>query len=169
MKYVGMKTSDSSIEFYPKYKNASWPLGTVYIQFPGETAPATLLGGTWTNISSQYAGRFFRTPDGYYFRAEGGAATSFNGGNQACNSYVNVSYTLTSTGAHTHNYNCSVNCGSCACGSGSSLPRCTCSYCSCPSLTWTHTHGFSKTACSCSASESRPTNYTIRIWEKTGW
>lgn len=170
MKYVGLKTSANTIDFYPKYKKGGWPLGTVYIQFPGEATPADLLGGTWTNISSSYAGRFFRTSDGYYFRAEGGAACAFNGNNQTANIYVNVTYTLNSAGSHTHNYTRAASCGSCACGGGAALNRCTCYYNSCPSYTWSHTHSITKTSCSCChSSESRPTNYTIRIWEKTGW
>ena len=39
------------------------------MQFPGESAPADIYGGEWTNISSQFAGQFFR--------AEGGNAAAF--------------------------------------------------------------------------------------------
>ena len=41
------------------------------MQFPGESAPADIYGGEWTNISSQFAGQFFR--------AEGGNAAVFGG------------------------------------------------------------------------------------------
>ena len=51
------------------------PIGMCYIQFPGGYAPSTIFGGTWTNISSSYAGDFFR--------AEGGAASAFESGEQA--------------------------------------------------------------------------------------
>lgn len=45
-------------------------IGHVYIQFREQSAPADLYPGTtWTNITSTYAGRFFR--------AEGGSAASF--------------------------------------------------------------------------------------------
>lgn len=45
-------------------------IGHVYIQFRKQSAPADLYPGTtWTNISSTYAGRFFR--------AEGGSAAAF--------------------------------------------------------------------------------------------
>ncbi len=47
------------------------PVGSVYVQFSGQSAPADLFGGTWSNISSTYAGRFFR--------AEGESAASFGG------------------------------------------------------------------------------------------
>ena len=45
------------------------PVGSVYVQFSGQTDPTTLFGGTWDNVSSTYAGLFFR--------AEGGAAAAF--------------------------------------------------------------------------------------------
>ena len=45
------------------------PVGSVYVRFKGQPAPNTLWGGTWQNISSQYAGEFFR--------AEGGDAPPF--------------------------------------------------------------------------------------------
>lgn len=55
---------------------ATPPVGFVYTQFPGETAPGTLFPGTtWSNISSNFAGKFFR--------AEGGAASAFGAGAQA--------------------------------------------------------------------------------------
>lgn len=45
------------------------PVGTIYVQFAGQSAPADLYGGTWENISAQFAGQFFR--------AEGGSAAAF--------------------------------------------------------------------------------------------
>lgn len=48
------------------------PVGSVYVQFSGQSAPADIFGGTWSNISSTYSGRFFR--------AEGGSAASFGNG-----------------------------------------------------------------------------------------
>ena len=45
------------------------PIGSIYIQLKGQSAPSDLFGGTWENISSSYAGRFFR--------AEGGNAAAF--------------------------------------------------------------------------------------------
>jgi hypothetical protein len=51
------------------------PVGYVYIQFPGDSDPATLgLAGTWTNVSSELAGDFIRF--------EGGNASTFNSGQQ---------------------------------------------------------------------------------------
>ena len=45
------------------------PVGSIYVQFAGQSAPADLFGGTWSNVSSSYAGRFFR--------AEGESAAAF--------------------------------------------------------------------------------------------
>ena len=51
-------------------EDADFPVGYVYTQFPQQSAPADLgLPGTWTEITSNYAGRFFR--------AEGGNAAAF--------------------------------------------------------------------------------------------
>ena len=50
------------------------PVGFVYWQLPGKKAPGDMFAGTWTNISSQFAGLFFR--------AEGGNANAFDGGAQ---------------------------------------------------------------------------------------
>lgn len=47
----------------------SMPIGAIYVQFSGQAAPADLFGGTWSNVSSSYAGLFFR--------AEGGSAAAF--------------------------------------------------------------------------------------------
>lgn len=52
------------------------PVGFVYTQYPGKGSPLTLgLPGTWTNISSDFAGNFFR--------AEGGNASAFESGTQS--------------------------------------------------------------------------------------
>ena len=49
--------------------NKIMPVGAIYVQFAGQSAPADLFGGTWSNVSSSYAGLFFR--------AEGGSAAAF--------------------------------------------------------------------------------------------
>lgn len=55
-----------------RYPKGTLPVGTVYVQYPNQSEPASIFGGTWSNISSQYAGRFFR--------AEGGNAVAFGSG-----------------------------------------------------------------------------------------
>jgi len=52
----------------------SLPTGFVYTQYPGQPEPAAAFSGTWLNITSLYAGLFFR--------AEGGNALAFNAGTQ---------------------------------------------------------------------------------------
>ena len=64
------------------------PIGSIYIQLKGQSAPSDLFGGTWENISSSYAGRFFR--------AEGGNAAAF-GSDQGQSVYPH-----THTISHTH-------------------------------------------------------------------
>jgi len=55
--------------------NYIYPIGTTYIQFPGDSDPSALFGGTWSNVSSELAGDFIRF--------EGGRASSFNSGQQS--------------------------------------------------------------------------------------
>lgn len=51
-------------------EDTDFPVGYVYTQFPQQSTPSALgLPGTWTEITSNYAGRFFR--------AEGGNAAAF--------------------------------------------------------------------------------------------
>lgn len=50
------------------------PVGEVFIQLPGQPIPQNLYGGTWLNITSLYAGLFFRV--------EGGNALAFEAGTQ---------------------------------------------------------------------------------------
>ena len=57
------------------------PVGSVYVQFKGQTDPASIFGGTWQNISASFAGKFFR--------AEGGNAASF--GNDQTEGLPNIS------------------------------------------------------------------------------
>jgi hypothetical protein len=51
------------------------PVGFIYTQFPGKLAPADAFGGTWIDVTTTYAGAFFR--------AEGGNASTFGAGLQA--------------------------------------------------------------------------------------
>jgi hypothetical protein len=60
------------------------PVGFIYFQLRGQPAPNTLFTGTWENISSQFAGLFFRV--------EGGNAAEF-GNDQGM-----------SVQSHRHNY-----------------------------------------------------------------
>jgi hypothetical protein len=61
------------------------PIGFVYFQLRGQPSPNDIFAGTWQNISSSFAGMFFR--------AEGGNAAEF-GSSQSSN-----------VGEHSHQYN----------------------------------------------------------------
>ena len=52
----------------------SMPIGAIYVQYKGQQDPTTLFGGTWEDISNEYAGCFFR--------ASGGDAANFGEENQ---------------------------------------------------------------------------------------
>lgn len=113
-------------------------VGTVYIQFPGRTAPGTLWGGTtWSNISSSFAGDFFR--------AEGGNASAFESGEQAF-----------AMETHTHSYVKPTSFSNR--GTSATDPTATCL-----GQTSANTGG----ATGNTANETRPVNRTIRIWVRT--
>jgi len=57
-------------------KDEMFPIGMLYTQYPGESSPDNLgWPGTWTNISSNFSGDFFRV--------EGGDASTFGSGEQS--------------------------------------------------------------------------------------
>lgn len=73
------------------------PIGFVYTQYPGMDTPAALFPNTtWTNISSNFAGAFFRS--------EGGAAAAFGGGSQSAQNltHAHTASAGTETANHLH-------------------------------------------------------------------
>ncbi|EEO27800.2 hypothetical protein [Oxalobacter paraformigenes] len=70
------------------------PVGTIYVQFAGQSTPEDLYGGTWENISPQYAGQFFR--------AEGGNAAAF--GESQSQGLPNHTHQLKATGSDLYTY-----------------------------------------------------------------
>lgn len=84
--YTNKDNSVLNSEIYNSLKSVSVPsedappVNTVYIQFKGESAPADVFGGTWTNISSQHAGHFFRAEGtvSCSYTANGSTATYSN-------------------------------------------------------------------------------------------
>ncbi|WAV98332.1 hypothetical protein NB636_06195 [Oxalobacter aliiformigenes] len=140
---------DSTIKISGGVISVAQPNGSIYVQYPGKSAPADLYGGEWTNISAQFAGQFFR--------AEGGNASAFgspqDGGapnimgelpslyaNEAAATgsfYQGASYSVDMPGGHGVPY---VRTGFSAANS----------------------NGYYNT------NEVRPYNTAIRIWEKTG-
>lgn len=78
-------TSGTANELTTKkiYKTSSPPINFIYVQYRGQDAPATLFPGTtWSNVSSTYAGRFFRAEGTvsctYGSITYSNAATAFN-------------------------------------------------------------------------------------------
>lgn len=69
------------------------PVGFVYVQFKGQADPNTLFGGgTWQNISSSFAGEFFRS--------EGGNAAAFGSSQTQSTQPHTHSWSFTSTHRH---------------------------------------------------------------------
>ena len=123
----------------------SCPIGFIYVQYSGQSDPTSLFGGTWQNVSSSYAGRFFR--------AEGGSAAAF-GSNQ-------------NGGLPTHNHVINIAWGN---GGSSSTPMVrgeadNDNLAGYKSFTTENAQGNSLYG---AASEVRPINSTIRIWKRTG-
>lgn len=153
------KNSNNELELYdsPWVANELYPVGYVYVQFPGTDAPEALgLPGTWQNISSNWAGRFFR--------AAGGTAAAFGSCQDFATDYSSLSISHSNNSpVHCH---CFVMCcaitSSPGFGSSASCPvYCTCTKASCNAGAHTHTVSFTNTT------ETRPANYTIRIWKRT--
>lgn len=123
--------------------DAQYPVGYVYTQYPGTSDPATLFGGTWLNITSLYAGLFFR--------AEGGSSLAFNAGNQ-----------LDAFQGHWHG----IPTFGIVPASGSLIPQSNGGGASGATATGAVTDGTNGTPRT--ASETRPVNTTIRIWQRSG-
>ena len=77
--------SELSVSYAASAGKVIPPVGFVYVQFSGQSAPNALWGGTWQNVSNLYAGLFFR--------AEGGAAATF--GSKQSEGLPGISGTLT--------------------------------------------------------------------------
>ena len=124
--------------------SGSMPVGSIYVQFPGQAAPSDLFGGTWSNVSSSYAGRFFR--------AEGGSAAAFgsaqNGGLPDHTHIVNIAW------------------GN---GGSSSTPmlRGEADNDNLAGYKTFESNGSNRNALYGAATEVRPVNQTIRIWKRT--
>ena len=106
------------------------PIGFEYVQRKGQAAPGTLFGGgTWSNVSSEYAGRFERV--------EGGNAATFG------------QYQEQDVQPHTHP-NGAVGTPAQAGGGGNKF----------------YTIGTTGTN---TGLETRPANFTVRVWRLTAY
>ncbi|NLK47153.1 MAG: hypothetical protein GX297_10960 [Treponema sp.] len=134
----------SSNAFYVKSEPAI-PIGFVYVQFPGEMSPQELFGcGTWQDITSLFAGAFFR--------AEGGNASAFGAG-------------LQNMMIQSHNHGISFHSSPVTWLSGASLRHggMSQSY----FITGGGAGAISATITAAGGAETRPVNYTIKIWKRT--
>ena len=119
------------------------------MQFPGKSAPADLYGGEWTNVSSQFAGQFFR--------AEGGNAAEFGSGQNAGIPNIYGYFTSWAGGADNGLFTVYGNSGSAMYGASG---RQTFNNIYLSAARYNGYYGASD--------EPRPYNTAIRIWEKTG-
>ena len=121
-----------------------YPAGITYKQYPGKKSPDELgLPGTWSNISSEFAGDFFR--------AEGGNASAFGSGEQAH---------MFQTHVHKHRH--SLGKGPWGGGGGMTVqPGINNSY---GTMYTDYTEAAPSTGNP--GIESRPVNQTFRLWEK---
>ena len=131
-------------ELERKVENNLLKPGIVYIQFPGESTPEVIFGGTWINITSTFAGAFFR--------AEGGNASIFGSGQQGMmiqshGHTLNINTPLVIGGStDNRNYGGIFN-GDFIVGLSAGIPA----------MSVADTGGI----------ETRPVNYSIRIWRRT--
>ena len=134
------------------------PVGSVYVQFSGQTDPTTLFGGTWDNISDTYAGLFFRAEGGAaaaFGETQGGGAPNITGsmsveGNGIA--FLTNSADLSITGCFSSR---TLGLGSTAAQAATTRP------------TGVNFAASSSNATYGAADEIRPANSTIRIWKRT--
>lgn len=126
----------------------SMPIGTMYIQFNGKSAPSSLFYGTWTDRSSTWAGRFFRATGGSAAAFGDAQADAFQGHWHRINDgSSNYGYGQTNFIGGTSHYGISY------------------SFASSPYVKAPYTDGVNGTPRT--ASETRPVNYAVKIWERT--
>lgn len=133
---------------------STMPVGAIYVQFAGQTDPTTLFGGTWENVSSIYAGLFFRAEGGaaaaFGFSQGGGAPNivGFMGNVQMANWASTGAFYPNGTDGNEYNWN--------EFRAGGSGQRGINMYFSAANSNVIY-----------SAPEVRPINHTIRIWKRT--
>lgn len=133
---------------------STMPVGAIYVQFAGQSDPTTLFGGTWENVSSIYAGLFFRAEGGAaaaFGSSQGGGAPNivgFMGNVQMANWASTGAFYPNGTDGNEYNWN--------EFRAGGSGQRGINMYFSAANSNGIY-----------SAPEVRPINHTIRIWKRT--
>jgi hypothetical protein len=115
------------------------PVGFIYFQLRGQPEPKELFSGTWENISSQFAGLFFRV--------EGGNAAAFGAANQE-----------QSVQSHTHTHDYPRTTLNLKNGTEGYIPGQT------HTTEFTPT---TKNTGATGSTETRPVNTTIKVWKRT--
>lgn len=182
--WVKLGNSEDLTEIWEAIKN-SIPIGYIYIQLANQSYPTDLFGGTWTNVSSTYAGLFFRI--------EGGSAANFgNSQDMSIQSHRHYYSGTTSGNTHRHGQNVCNNDGDGLSNPSSKSQGPAVSYDPSNSANeyssgyesgngnWfskshtyriytdynSHSHTFSGNTDYTGSTETRPVNTTIRIWKK---
>ena len=131
---------------------ATWgsvmPVGSIYIQLYNQATPASMWGGTWSNVSSTWAGLFFR--------AEGGAASAWGTASQA---YQNKYH------QHLHGYR--VNNVLAGIALYGYLTQATVSGDAATTAGGTNYQPYTSWDGNSGDTEARPYNQTMRIWKRT--
>lgn len=146
-----------------------WPIGVIYTQYPQQKSPQELFPNTtWEEVNY----------DGAFFRASGGNAAAFNGGKQG-QSIQSHGHSFSWSGSHSHSvtdpgHSHTYELGEDDGGSGQGGER--------TRRHWgtvytdsaetgisinSATVSISGTTGSAGGDETRPANYTIRIWKRT--
>ena len=146
----GNMSIKGDISITGNHPKGTLPVGTVYVQYPNQSEPASIFGGTWSNISSQYAGRFFR--------AEGGAAVAFGSGQAEGLPYMVHEHTYFAVGRYGMN---GTNIGTPAWGSGDRARGSAYAY-----INTTNYKDVSGSGLYGKSTHVTPENMTIRIWKR---
>ena len=146
----GNMSIKGDISITGNHPKGTLPVGTVYVQYPDQSEPASIFGGTWSNISSQYAGRFFR--------AEGGNAVAFGSGQAEGLPYMVHEHTYFAVGRYGMN---GTNISTPAWGSGDRAKGSAYAYINTTNYKDVYGSGlYGK------STHVTPENMTIRIWKR---
>ena len=135
-------------------------MNSIYVQYPNQSAPSTLYGLTsWVDISSNYNGAFFRANGGNSaaFGTEQGDATAVNGLTSSFNgtSIHGTFGTVNSGGSFTGPFTAGEFAHNYGYGSGNGYYQVNFDYTPSGSVSLN------------GDTETRPKNYSIKIWKRT--
>jgi hypothetical protein len=156
--YVHLTDSGVTIDDVMDY---IFPIGKRVIQLPGESSPATLYTNqTWSNISSTFAGDFFRV--------EGGKANTYDSGEQEdamqrITGDTNTQFATTTTTNPAGGGDGALDMDN----SGTNVSNIGGSTYYRSAITFDSANSTSPNAAKTDDDETRPVNWTIRIWERT--